>query len=411
MRLIIALTVAVHVLAAPAFAQDPGTRAGQAEEKRAEKAKQLEPYEPSGLEKGLYYFEDRYLAERLFNPPRGLFARFGGMPEGQGFTVGPAYRLSNYDVSFTTSAAVSLKAAYEVTARLDFPRPTAPMLGQRKPRTFFTVGATYHELPEEDFWGIGLDSRESNEISYQMDEMILDGSAGVSPANWISVSATGEYRSQRPGPGGNRRLPSIEDLFQEGTAPAFTTDLDYIKVAGDALIDYSNSLQGAPVGGRYQFTMGRYMDQTEERFSFDRWDIDLQQYIPIFTPGRLLALRAHAAGVEPEDNNGVPFYLLPSLGGSHSLRAYSVHRFRDNYSLLLQAEYRFRLNDFMTGALFYDTGKVVADRDDLWNLDRAKDDYGISIRFGFASIAALRAEIVWGGDEGMVYALRFSDVF
>ena len=28
-----------------------------------------------------------------------------------------------------------------------------------------------------------------------------------------------------------------------------------------------------------------------------------------------------------------------------------------------------------------------------------------------AGIAALRAEIAWGGDEGTVYALRFSDVF
>jgi hypothetical protein len=40
-----------------------------------------------------------------------------------------------------------------------------------------------------------------------------------------------------------------------------------------------------------------------------------------------------------------------------------------------------------------------------------KNDYGISVRFGFAGIAAFRAEIVWGGDEGTVYALRFSDVF
>ena len=411
MRLVIALIAAVHVLAVPVFAQDPGTRAGQAEQKRAEKAKQLEPYRPSGLEKGLYYFEDRYLAERLFNPPRGLFARFGGMPEGQGFTTGPAYRVSNYAASWTTSAAYSFKGAWEVTSRLEVPRPTTGMLGAKKPRTFFTLGGTYHELPQEDFYGIGLDSLKSNKISYQMDEAIFDGTAGVSPVNWFSLSGTGEYRSQRPGPGQNRRVPSIEARFDDDAAPAFRTDLDFIRIAGDALIDYTNALQGAPVGGRYQFTLARYLDQTEDLFSFDRWDVDLQQYIPIFTPARLLALRAHVAGVEPDEGDIVPFYLLPMLGGSHSLRAYPVQRFRDNYSLLLQAEYRFKLNDFMTAALFYDRGKVVGERDDLWNLDKTKDDYGLSIRLGFAAIAALRAEIVWGGDEGMVYALRFSDVF
>jgi hypothetical protein len=165
------------------------------------------------------------------------------------------------------------------------------------------------------------------------------------------------------------------------------------------------------VGGRYLFSLSRYLDQTEDRFSFDRWDVDLQQYVPIFTPGRLIALRAHAAGVEPDSGNGVPFYLLPSLGGSHSIRAYPVHRFRDRYSLLLQGEYRFRLNDFMTGALFYDKGKVGAAHDDVWDLGDAKEDYGISIRLGFAGLAALRGEVVFGGDEGMVYAVRFSDVF
>lgn len=411
MRLTIALVVSLHALAAPALAQDTGTRAGEAEEKRAEKAKHLEPYPAGKLERGLFVFEDRYLAERWFNPPRGLFARFGGMPEGQGFTVGPAYRLSNYTASWTTSAAISLKGAWEVTSRIEIPRPTAGMLGAKKPRTFFTVGGTYHELPQEDFYGVGQDSLKSNKISYRMDEAIIDGTAGVSPVDWFSVSGTAEYRQQRPGRGEAPRVPSIEVLFDEGSAPAFRADIDYLRMAGDALIDYTNALQGAPVGGRYQFTLARYEDQTDDLFSFDRWDVDLQQYIPIFTPARLIALRAHAAGVEADQNDIVPFYMLPLLGGSHSLRAYPVQRFRDNFSLLMQAEYRFKLNDFMTAALFYDKGKVAFDRDDLWDLDNAKDDYGISIRLGFAAIAAFRAEIVWGGDEGTVYALRFSDVF
>jgi hypothetical protein len=65
----------------------------------------------------------------------------------------------------------------------------------------------------------------------------------------------------------------------------------------------------------------------------------------------------------------------------------------------------------MSGAVFYDTGKLAFDRDDLWNRDDFQDDYGFSVRFGFAGIAAVRAEVVFGGDEGTVFALRFGDVF
>jgi outer membrane protein assembly factor BamA len=157
--------------------------------------------------------------------------------------------------------------------------------------------------------------------------------------------------------------------------------------------------------------LNKYLDQTADQYSFNRWEVDLQQYLPIFTPSRLIALRANAIGVIPDEGHDVPFYLQPALGGSHSIRGYPYQRFRDRNSLLLQAEYRFILNDFMTGSLFYDTGKVAFDRKDLWDLGDLRDDYGFSIRFGFAGIAALRAEVVFGGDEGNVYALRFSDVF
>ena len=106
----------------------------------------------------------------------------------------------------------------------------------------------------------------------------------------------------------------------------------------------------------------------------------------------------------------MPFYLQPTLGGSHSIRAYPHQRFRDR-SAAAQAEYRFVLNDFMTGAVFYDTGKVAFDRNDLWDFDGMRNDYGISFKLGFAGLAAFRAEVVFGGDEGTVYAVRFSDVF
>ena len=401
--LALALTGGAPVIAR---AQDTGTRAGQAEQQRAEKAKQAEPPPPSRVERALQMVEQRYLAQRFVNPPRGLFTRWGGMPEGQGFTVGPAYRISNYDVSFTTTAAISIKGAYEVTGRLELPRPIIPLV--TPPKGFLSVGGLFHHLPAEDFYGFGQQSSLSTRTNFELDQRVFDVTGGVSPVSWFTASGIAEYRTERPSRGSDPLLSSVE-VFH--AAPASLTELDYVRLGGQAYFDYEEAEQLAPVGGRYRLSLNKYLDQTADRYSFSRWEVDLQQYVPIFTPSRLIALRVNAVGVIPDDGHDVPFYLQPTLGGSHSIRAYPHQRFRDRNSLLFQTEYRFILNDFMTGSLFYDTGKVAFDRKDLWDSGDLRDDFGFSLRFGFAGIAALRAEVVFGGDEGNVYALRFSDVF
>ena len=43
----------------------------------------------------------------------------------------------------------------------------------------------------------------------------------------------------------------------------------------------------------------------------------------------------------------------------HTLRGFRSFRFRDESALLLQAEYRWRINELIAGALFYDTGAVA----------------------------------------------------
>jgi hypothetical protein len=312
-------------------------------------------------------------------------------------------------VSFTTTAAISIRGAWEVTGRLDLPRPKIPPADPSK--GFLSVGGLFHHLPAEDFYGFGQQSTPETRTSFALDETLFDLTGGVSPVSWFTASGTAEYRTERAARGEDPRLPSIEVFHSGLAAPASFTELDYVRIGGQAFLDYADAPQRAPVGGRYRLSLNKYLDQTADQYSFNRWEVDLQQYLPIFTPSRLIALRANAIGVIPDEGHDVPFYLQPALGGSHSIRGYPYQRFRDRNSLLLQAEYRFILNDFMTGSLFYDTGKVAFDRKDLWDLGDLRDDYGFSIRFGFAGIAALRAEVVFGGDEGNVYALRFSDVF
>ena len=76
--------------------------------------------------------------------------------------------------------------------------------------------------------------------------------------------------------------------------------------------------------------------------------------------------------------------------------------------MLLQAEYRWRINEFVTGALFYDTGAVGASLDELGRFQR---NYGIGLRAGSRMGSAFRIDFAFGGREGSRLLIRFDDVF
>ena len=94
--------------------------------------------------------------------------------------------------------------------------------------------------------------------------------------------------------------------------------------------------------------------------------------------------------------------------GHARLRGYRSFRFRDRSALLLQAEYRWRINELVTGALFYDTGTVARTLGDLGRFER---NYGVSLRAGVDLGAAFRMDLAFGGREGTRLLIRFDDVF
>ena len=87
-----------------------------------------------------------------------------------------------------------------------------------------------------------------------------------------------------------------------------------------------------------------------------------------------------------------PFYLLPTLGGSRSLRGYEDYRFRDRNLLLLNAEYRWRVFGALDGAIFYDGGKVEPRFRDL-DITHLKSSYGLGFRFHSGDTTVFRLDI------------------
>jgi outer membrane protein assembly factor BamA len=133
------------------------------------------------------------------------------------------------------------------------------------------------------------------------------------------------------------------------------------------------------------------------------------QHFPILRETWAISLRGLAQTTFLKGDQGIPFFMLPSLGGGDTLRGYGTGRFRDRNSLLLQAEWRIMVNRYMDTAFFYDAGKVAALTEDL-DLDGLKHDYGFGVRFHSPFSTPLRIELA-RGPEGLVVVFGTSAAF
>ncbi len=112
----------------------------------------------------------------------------------------------------------------------------------------------------------------------------------------------------------------------------------------------------------------------------------------------------------------MPFYLQQTLGGADNLRGFREQsigsdatqatlrrfrdfRFRDRNLLLLQAEYRMKLWEFIDGSVVVDAGKVTTTRSDL-DLTNLKHDHGFALSMMKGDLTAIRLHVGFGGGEG-----------
>jgi outer membrane protein assembly factor BamA len=394
----------ILALASLTWAQEPATRAETLQRQREEKAQKLAPPAQSRLERTLMDLESGRLFERLLNPAEGLYPKIGNITTGSGFSAGPGYRqpgLFGGHADFSTFAAISLTRYWMIDARLQFPRLANNHVA-------LEVHGQRYDFPKEDFFGLGPDSLRANEVTYGLGNTIFGGSATVRPTTWLNLSAGVDHL--QPTIDATTEEGSLLSVFDPSQAPGVLEQPDYLRYA--AMVDVNMRVpRGNPRrGGRYAVTYHRYDGTASDLFSFNRVEVDLQQYVPLLRDRRVLALRARATMTDADTGAVVPFYYQPTLGGPDDLRGFRHFRFRDRNALLLQAEYRWEIFTAVDGAIFYDAGKVASRREDL-DLRGLESDYGIGFRFGTVNGVFLRIEGAFGSSAGAHFIMRFGHVF
>ena len=144
-------------------------------------------------------------------------------------------------------------------------------------------------------------------------------------------------------------------------------------------------------------------------YSFDRLDAEVVQHIPILRENWVISLRGRLE-TTLDDDDQVPYFLLPSLGSGSTLRGYSSWRFRDRHAMLMSGEWRWIPNRMaLDMAFFYDTG-MVAPRLDAIALDRSSATSASASGFTRRMSTPLRVEFA-KGSEGVHIVFAASAAF
>ena len=376
-----AAAAALMLVAVPAAAQE--TREEQISAQQAEKATRLRPYEPDALERRMAFVEKAMNGQSTFYP------YIGKVFDGGAMAVGPGYRARFGDTgSIDAHAAWSLKNYKGAATTL-----TAPAFASGR----VTVGAHLEALdaPEVAFYGVGNDTLMADRTGYAYSAFQAGVFTHVRASRALTVGGGLDAMSLEAGPLANTVGATLAPAyarsqlfaaFDTRTSPAYTRRGQLFRV------DWSN----------YQQTNGG-------THSFNRFDAEAQQFVPLLRENWVIALRALASTTGTAADHDVPHFLMPSLGGSRTLRGYSAWRFRDRNRLLLTGEYRWTAGSFVDVALFLDAGKVSARASDLTHGSFTKT-YGVGVTLHTFTSTLARMEVA-RTPEGTSLVLSFGPSF
>ncbi len=391
------LALSMLAVAPSVRAQDATSRASAIEDEEQAKADSLRPAEPGKAEAYVQKISEAFLSGDLHWHAFWTNAYSGG-----GFTLGAGYTrfVSSYNTidirgSITPSGYKRLEGEF-----------LAP--GLFAGRGTLSVVGGWREATRVNFFGLGQESKQQNLVNYGFKQPYAHAKLEVFPARNFFVVRGDVELSQWSQGAGSGDVPSIETVYTPSTLPGLGASPVYLHTEAMVGIDSRPARGYTRRGGFYGVTVHDYTD-TDHAYGFDQVDYEAIQHIPILREAWVIALHAYAQTTYDKGGEQIPFFMMPSFSGGSDLRAFASWRLRDLNSLLLQGEWRANANRFLEMALFYDAGKVAANRSDLFS-SGMKTDYGIGLRFHGPITTPLRIELAHGS-EGFVLNFSASQVF
>jgi hypothetical protein len=347
------------------------------------------------------------LKERLKEPDQAggihftkhFAVAFGGIKQGSGVAVGPAFSYTFPDGGFTQLKAVySLKRFSVLQARYDTRRLWSG-------RAIVISRLRLQDAPKLSLYRLGPNSPDAR-VDYG--ERKTEASSiliwKARPRVRV-VAGFGIERYSTDGgridlAEGNRALPAIPPV------PGLSTHPWYAHTVGSLGFDTRDSPDYSRSGFYAMGALHDYHDLRDEQGSFRRVEGTVQELVPTFGERGVIDLSAQAWLSQGTGDGSVPFFLMPTLGGGDLLRAYKSYRFRDRDALLLKSEYRWAVHKMADVAGVYEIG-TVASRLDAFSVDGLEHSIALGIRVHSDKANLFRADVAHGR-EGFGFRVGFT---
>ena len=389
---------AACIVSATLAAQDPPPAASREETyslRQAEKARESRPPKRQAAEEIVRRAEMIFLID-----PSGFFPAFDSVYQGGGLTLGAGYRGYYGDNTFWQVKGLYSFRNYKLIEGATLSKD--PLKGK------LILGARvgWRDATQVAYYGLGQQSKPEDRTNFRFQQTYVDGTAEFRPRKWIPIRGTLAYEfwdtKQSQG-----EEPSIETRYNAQTAPGLGSDPSYVHTIFSAGIDWRQSPGYTRRGGLYEVRFHDYHNPGGP-YSFQKLDAEVIQHIPLLRETWVLAARGRME-TTLNDNDAVPYFLMPSLGSGDTLRGYSSDRFRDRHSLLFNTEFRWIPTAALDMALFYDAGKVAPRRSQL-DFSGMKSDVGIGARIHGPFATPIRLDLAVG-NEGWRVVISGGPIF
>jgi outer membrane protein assembly factor BamA len=371
--------------ATPSAAGD--TRAGSIAQQEEEKARLLKPQEPPHGEAKFDTIE-RQLIDPFINP-NGLTPKFGGLPTGGGFSLGPQYtRRDLFHEHLTANAFLVGSTKLWYGGQVSF--TTHDLLANHLQ---LRTDAAYQNAASVFYFGEGSNSSKDGKSNFRREFTTahLGGRVHLFDEKLTAGYTFGGLLAH-VGPGRLTDPPSTTDLYNGTNTPGLAKQTNFITGTGMLEFDFTHPGYITPKGFLFEAADTQFWDQGGLNSSFHSLQTQASYSIPFFNGMRAISLRARNTTTFHGDTQTVPFYLQPTLGGPDDLRGYERYRFYDNGSSLVSAEYGVSISGVLEMVVFGDGGNVYQ-RPGLIGFRDFRGDGGVGLRIKSKDQTVVRFDV------------------
>jgi len=335
----------------------------------------------------------------------GIYAEMANMITGAGWiSLGPGYRqwFGGDRLFFDASAAMSWRSYKMARARLE-------LTNLVKSRVALGSEIRWHDYTQNSYFGEGADSIETDRSEYRLKSLNAIAYTNVKPVQWLTIGGrAGWLRSPslvEPSGKFRRDVPATQLVFAGNAAFARADQPDYAHGELSITADTRDRRSHPMSGGLYRGSWTRFSDRDAGDFSFQRFEAEGAHFVTLPDSHITFAARGWLVASDTAEGRTIPFYLMPALGGNHTLRAYANYRFHDCHLAVANVEMRVSLLAHLDAVIFADAGNVAARMADL-NL--AKTSVGVGFRLHSEKATFARLDVA-KGREGWRLTVSTSD--